>query len=138
MRRNWMCFVLAPCVATVLFAGKASAWDWFCRKTAEIPMGKTTEADHTLDRAGHPEQTVCYAHATNDCAYIGYPVGGGAACKHKGDYPAPTDGTWGWDYQGRCFKRHVFLYYWHGRRYQDGGGAYKIDGPEILKKKECD
>jgi len=130
MRRRWIVVLLGPCLVQALLVGKAFSWDW-CHKSAEIPMGTNTEADHNLDRAGHPEEVACSAHAPDDCSYIGYPVGGGAPF-HKGDYPCPTDGTWGWDYQGHCFARHEFLYWWHGRRYQGGTGSYTIDGPEVF------
>ncbi len=134
MRCGWHWLFVGCCLATGLTAGKAPA-DWCCwpHHTADIGYGTTTEADHTAERAGYPQEISCIAHPVETCAYVGYPVGGGAPCHGSGpchgDYPAPTDGTWGWDYQGRCFKRHVFLWFWHGRRYQDGLNGYKIDGP---------
>jgi hypothetical protein len=60
--------------------------------------------------------------------YVGYYVGGGAAC--RGQQRSATDGTWGWDYAGACFTRNVGLGWWHGRRYQSGSGNYKSDGPK--------
>lgn len=135
MRCGWKWVLVGCCLATG--ADRASAWwphhsAWWPHHTAEIPYGSTTEADHTMERAGYPLEVACYATPVETCAYVGYPVGGGAT--FKGDYPAPTDGTWGWDYQGRCFKRHVFLWWWHGARYQSGIGAYKIDGPHCEHK----
>src|SRR4051812_22546851 len=62
-------------------------------------------------------------------AYRGYYVGGGSAC---GGGPRFTDeGTWGWDYAGWCCPRKVFLRWTHGRLYQGGEGAYRVDGPPV-------
>lgn len=129
MRRWWKSGLIVSCLASVLLAGRSSAQ----HHSACVPLGTTTEADHTMQRAGHPDTVACYARAPDDATFIGYPVGGGAPCK-RGDYPCPTDGTWGWDYQGCWLKRHVFLYFWHGQRYQGGTGAYKVDGPRL----ECE
>jgi len=60
---------------------------------------------------------------------MGYYVGGGLAC--RGEPRHPTEGTWGWDYEGRFFCRRIWLGWGHGRRYQGGTGAYKIDGPKL-------
>src|SRR5438046_982467 len=101
MRHGWKSALIGSCLTVAVLAGDAFGWwpHWCSHKTAEIPYGDTTEADHTMERAGYPlEQSRC-AKPVETCAYVGYPVGGGAPC--KGDYPAPTDGTWGWDYQGR-------------------------------------
>jgi hypothetical protein len=73
-------------------------------------------------------QVARWARLTKGPDYIGYYVGGGAVC--RGDSRSATEGTWGWDYAGRCFTRHVWLEWWHGRRYQSGSGNYKSDGPE--------
>jgi hypothetical protein len=56
-------------------------------------------------------------------SYIGYYVGGGAAC--PGEPRFVNEGTWGWDYQGWLFPRRVMLDWWHGRRYQGGSGHYR-------------
>ena len=84
-------------------------------------------------RAGCPQTVAPWAHCSYNTSYDGYYVGGGAA--HRGDGPRfPCDGTWGWDYFGRHFDRHVALGWWHGRRYQSGGGKYDTDGPKVLHK----
>ncbi len=84
-------------------------------------------------RAGCPQTVAPWAHCSYNEAYDGYYVGGGAA--HHGDGPwFPCDGTWGWDYFGRHFDRHVALGWWHGRRYQAGGGKYDTDGPKVFHK----
>ena len=67
--------------------------------------------------------------------YVGYYVGGG--CGKGGDPRLPTEGTWGWDYQGRCFARRVWLNWCHGRRYQGGAGSYQTDGPELKALLPC-
>jgi len=76
-------------------------------------------------RAGYPESIACYARPGDSPAYIGYYVGGGSAC--RGECRDRTEGTWGWDYQG-CLPRRVALLWTHGRRYQGGTGAYRVDG----------
>ncbi len=88
---------------------------------------------HTMHRAGYPDRVACYARPSDTHAYVGYPVGGGSPC--RGDYPAPCDGTWGWDYRGCVIPRRVFLLWWHGRCDQGGTGAYKLDGPKLRHEK---
>ena len=61
--------------------------------------------------------------------YLGYYVGGGAGNPRKAEPRRSDEGTWGWDYQGWLLPRRVNLGWWHGRRDQDGTGAYKTDGP---------
>ncbi len=69
------------------------------------------------------------AQPSDNGKYFGYYVGGGAAC--HGEPRFWDEGTWGWDYCG-CLPSRVFLQWYHGRRYQGGIGAYKIDGPHLL------
>ena len=88
----------------------------------------TTDPDHTMKRAGYPENVSRLAHPSYTSADIGYTVGGGSPC--RGEYPYPHDGTWGWDYEGRCFWRRVYLLWWHNGHYQGGTGAYQTDGPK--------
>ena len=83
------------------------------------------------ERAGNPEQVSDCAGPSDTGSYIGYAVGGGAAC--GGDGPSVDDGTWGWDYQGWCWPSKVILGWWHGERYQGGEGAYKTDGPRLIQ-----
>ena len=93
------------------------------------PIGRGG-AEHTFDRAGHPEEVSKLAHPSNTPRYYGYYVGGGSP--YKGGGAGPTDGTWGWDYGG--------LFHWlqskvdlrFNNRYQGGTGAYKIDGPPVV------
>jgi len=66
---------------------------------------------------------------SNTPHYDGYWVGGGLPV--HGDAPTIEEGTFGWDYFGALFKRHVQLNWSHGRLYQGGTGAYKTDGPKL-------
>lgn len=91
-----------------------------------------TDPNHTHHRAGYPQEVACYARPSETHAYVGYYVGGGAPC--CGEPRHPTEGTWGWDYQGCLLPRRVILCWWHGRCYQGGTGAYKTDGPQCHGK----
>ena len=78
--------------------------------------------------AGGPPPIACYALPEMPWQYTGYYVGGG--CAFKGSPPDPSQGTWGWDYQGiGCLPRNVWLKWCC--RYQGGPGAYKTDGPHV-------
>jgi hypothetical protein len=81
------------------------------------------DPNHTLQRAGNPQIVAWYAQPSDTGSYIGYYVGGGAAC--RGEPRNINEGTWGWDYQGWLFPRRVALDWWHGRRYQGGIGHYR-------------
>jgi hypothetical protein len=78
-----------------------------------------------------PPRIACWAIPSNSKAYAGYYVGGGSAfcC---GQPRLETEGTWGWDYRGCWLPHRVFLQWWHGRHYQGGAGAYRVDGPRLL------
>jgi hypothetical protein len=81
---------------------------------------------------GPPPRVACYAIRSDDGHYFGYYVGGGKAC--RGQPRCINEGTWGWDYAGLVLPQRVFLQWSHGRCYKGGVGAYKIDGPQPLKK----
>lgn len=81
-------------------------------------------------RAGHPHSVAWYARPSIDQHYCGGYVGGGAV--QGGHERCPDEGTWGLDYTGALFKKHVWLRWWHGRHDQDGGGSYVTDGPRLL------
>lgn len=89
-------------------------------------------------RAGCPSEVSRCARPSDTGRYVGYQVGGGAApwCWSRADAPTPEEGTWGWDYSGLCGPSKVILGWWHGRRSQGGGGAYRTDGPRPLEKLE--
>jgi hypothetical protein len=84
-----------------------------------------------LQRAGCPQTVGWWAIPSDTGAYAAYRVGGGCPCPRLADPPQPDEGTWGWDYLGRWFHRHVILGWWHDRRYQGGTGSYQTDGPSL-------
>jgi hypothetical protein len=91
----------------------------------------TRRADvHPHVRAGCPQSIAWWAQPSNSAHYGGYYVGGGALC--HGDGRCADEGTWGWDYLGALFTKHVRLGWSHGRLYQGGAGAYETDGPKVL------
>ena len=97
--------------------------------SAEAPI---VEQPPTRPRSG-PPRIACWAHPSNTRAYGGSYIGGGSAAFCRGQPRLLTEGTWGWDYRGYLVPHRVFLQWWHGRRYQGGAGAYRIDGPNLLK-----
>jgi hypothetical protein len=118
-------------LASCLLAGLAFGEEPSCTSQAapkEVPS--SAAADHTMHRAGYPQDVARYAVPSETGHYIGYLVGGGAPC--HGAFPCPSEGTWAWDYQG-CIPRRIALGWWHGR-YQGGTGAYKSDGPRVLHR----
>ncbi len=76
-----------------------------------------------------PPPVAWWAVFGRTAAYRGYYVGGGTPC--RGDARACDEGTWGWDYQGRCCLPKVWLSWTHGRKRQGGEGAYKTEGPPV-------
>jgi hypothetical protein len=85
-------------------------------------------------RAGQPQEVSRFARPSDVNRSIGYYIGGGALNRHRADPPTLIDGTWGWDYTGGLFRRRVDLGWWHGRRFQGGSGAYKTDGPKLIRE----
>lgn len=61
---------------------------------------------------------------------VGYVGGGGSFL--LGGPRTPSEGTFGLDYRGHWFSRHVWLLWNHGRKHQGGAGAYASDGPKII------
>ena len=124
-------FLLAVCVAAQL--GRVAPAGELHRHLDPDPVRPEcvapSSADHTLDRAGHPERVSCLAEPSNTPHYTGRYVGGG--CAHRGDDRGPNDGTWGWDYCGWFMSHHPWLGWCHGRRCQGGVGAYQTDGPHV-------
>jgi hypothetical protein len=99
-----------------------------CALAVGAPPADSWEEHH---RAGNPTAIAPWARPSWSPAYGGYSVGGGCPFPRKGEPGHPSEGTWGWDYFGKCFSRRVDLLWWHGRRYQGGTGAYKTDGPKL-------
>lgn len=56
-------------------------------------------------------------------------MGGGVPFCGEGRYT--DEGTWAIDYDG-ILRKHVWLLWTHGRRYQGGTEGYKTDGPRLL------
>jgi hypothetical protein len=126
-KRAVICIIIAlPLIASARAAGP---WHGGHGKHYDPPPHPRSPDRHR--RAGCPQKVAHWAHCSYNTAYDGYYVGGGAV--HRGDPPCfPADGVWGWDYFGRHFDRHVDLGWWHGRRYQAGGGKCNTDGPKLL------
>ncbi|MCY2946062.1 MAG: hypothetical protein NT142_16320 [Planctomycetota bacterium] len=83
-------------------------------------------------RVGHPDQIQNHALSQGDEDNVGLLIGGGAPkffspSIRKIEEPKDDEGTWGWDYAGRWFPSRVSLGWWHGRKFQSGEGAYKVD-----------
>jgi hypothetical protein len=95
---------------------------------------KSSPPQDDIRRAGQPQEISRLAQPIQPTRMIGYYIGGGALNRYKADVALPTDGTWGLDYTGGLFRRRVDLGWWHGRRYQGGAGAYKTDGPKLIRE----
>jgi hypothetical protein len=100
---------------------------FFCKE-----LGPQPGEDQYL-RAGRPREVHHCAYPSDTGHYVMYRVGGGAASAHKGEPPYPDEGTWGWDYPGRCIYSKIDLL-WHHGRYQGGVGSYRTDGPAPVKQ----
>jgi hypothetical protein len=85
---------------------------------------------HEMSRSGCPTQVAPWAIPRNTCAYSGYYVGGGAH-SYSDSGRCPDQGTWGWDYVGRCVTPIVRLGWHHPPRAQGGTGSYEPDGPRL-------
>ena len=123
---------LVALFALAILAMAACGPDPGTAATASITILRRTRVPLIATGAPAARSALLIGHtARTTRAYDGYYVGGGAV--HHGDGPRfPTDGTWGWDYFGRHFDRRVDLGWWHGRRYQAGGGKYTTDGPKLF------
>ncbi|MGE3808821.1 MAG: hypothetical protein AB7K24_29500, partial [Gemmataceae bacterium] len=108
---------------------------------AKCVYDKLRYLDHTMERAGNPQELRHHAAPSDTGAYVGYYVGGGVRCSKVGHGPGPHDGTWGWDYAGCRLHRCIQLLWSDRGRYQGGTGQYKTDGPrprEQLKEKKAE
>jgi len=101
------------------------------RKLDQPRYGKHP-APHTLARAGQPQRERRLSLPTYTPAYDAGWVGGGAS--FRGDSPRINEGVWGRDYVGLIYPRIVWPHWLHGRRQQGGTGAYKSDGPRLIKR----
>lgn len=94
-----------------------------------LAVGQEPPAPPPPGYGAYPLCVAPWAQPGRTPAYVGYYVGGGLP--KRGEPNCPDEGTWGWDYQGRCLRRRVWLWWSHGRRYQGGTGAYQTDGPDL-------
>jgi hypothetical protein len=87
-----------------------------------------------MQRAGFPLEQSCLAKSTNPRAYTGYYVGGSQ--KSNCNCRCRNEGTWGWDYVGKCkwMTPLVRLNFAHPPRFQGGPGSYAPDGPRPCEK----
>lgn len=92
-------------------------------------VSKDCESYDRHARAGWPQCVAPWARASFGPYESGGYIGGGAP--FHGDCRCGHEGTWGWDYNGRLFNKHIWLGWHHGRRNQGGTGAYKSDGPHF-------
>lgn len=96
-------------------------------RAADDGQPMSSAPDHTFARAGNSNMVSKLAGPSLTRGNILIPVGGGVpAIVHKrSSGPAgPLDGTWGMDWSGRWFHRHVNLRYAFAPRLQGGAGAY--------------
>ena len=100
---------------------------------AEAPSLYAPPSCQEIKRAGHPRQIARWARPQNVCAYSGYFVGGGSDSYHS-LARCPDQGTWGWDFVGRCCAPTVKLGWTNPPRVQAGTGSYEPDGPHCCKK----
>jgi len=121
--------IVAACSAAISIADEPPVDDWSAAIN-ELPCD-SLYAPPTIDderRAGYPHELSRLARFENRCTYTGYYVGGGE--KSNSNCRSIDDGTWGWDYFGRCYHRLVRLDFGHPSRYQGGEGQYQPDGPK--------
>lgn len=88
-----------------------------------------------MKRAGFPAEQSYLAKSEDPCAYTGYYVGGSQSSNcNRGR--CCNEGTWGWDYVGKCFciSPRVRLNFHHPPHYQGGPGNYEPDGPRAREK----
>lgn len=121
MKRVVFCMWLALGISC---ANKAGAAD------DGIPMD--ANPDHSWKQSGWANLTSRFARPTNTAAYGGYWVGGAGVSKRKSTGPEPLDGTYGRDYFGRNFMRHVVLGWTNPPKSKGGTGSYATDkGPHV-------
>jgi hypothetical protein len=111
----------------------AEAGVFFHHHEGTPPPGCPRYIEHSYPRAGYPYLVSPCARPAITPAFVGYYVGGGAAC--LGCPRRVEEGTWAFDYRGHWIPRHIGLGWSHGRLYQGGIGAYEPDGhpvPDVI------
>jgi hypothetical protein len=129
-RRSWA-LSCAVCVFVlgVVFALPTAA----LAADAEQPKYCRPPEDGNV-RSGCPQCISRLAAPSDNCHFSGDYVGGDTLL--HGQNRCTADGTWGWDYDGLLFAKHIWLGWSHGARYQGGTGAYRTDGPKLLHDAE--
>lgn len=131
---------LASCVA-VRADDESRRFHLFARrhqkKEGTPPPGAPRDIPNTDERAGYPRTFSDHLEPSATSGGIGYYVGGGSSFwRGRREGPYRWEGTWGWDETGAShFRRRVVLGWSHGRRYQGGAGAYRVDGrtpPDVV------
>jgi hypothetical protein len=103
-------------------------------------MGRPATERHLFQgnqfaRAGNPQCLSHFARPTDSPHETGYFIGGGARTRAAAGQPRSiTDGTWGTDYTGILFPKHIELNWWHGQRAQGGGLGYRNVAPRVLHR----
>ena len=83
------------------------------------------------EQAGYPRSVAWWAIPSDACGFTMYRIGGDCPLPRLAEPPRPDEGTWGWDYVGRWWHRHVILGWWHERRPETGASTYRTDGPNL-------
>jgi hypothetical protein len=117
-----------------LLAGDRFSKPALTKHRSHVPVRRDHRSEDGRQRAGNPQNIAPWARPSNGPHYDGYYVGGGAAWGGQPRYV--LEGTWGWDYFGHLFDKHIALGWWHGQRYQGGAGKYETDGPKIFHREE--
>jgi hypothetical protein len=115
-------------IQAVIVSAFVGAWT---SGNSSMPTVCAPDSHDGHHRSGHPERLACYAQPSNDCNYSSGYVGGGSQFHGCGRFA--QEGTWGRDYCGWLVSHRPWLKWSHGRRNQGGSGAYKTDGPHLLK-----
>ena len=113
-RATYYRLIYLVCLSSLIGSSRSDAFD---------------RQEHSMKRAGNPQNVAHWAIPSPNHRYVGYYVGGGTT--FGGEPRQVDDGVWGVDYQGGFLPRRVIQTFSHGRRYQGGTGAYKTDGPRV-------
>jgi len=122
--------------ACLLLLGTVPAW----AHDLTPSMGRPATERHLFQgnqfaRAGNPQCLSRFARPTDSPHETGYFIGGGARTRAAAGQPrSVTDGTWGTDYTGILFPKHIELNWWHGQRAQGGGLGYRTVAPRVLHR----
>ena len=131
VRANAAAFTWLPFAADGMPARGHDLTPWMGRPATER---RHFQGD-PFTRAGNPQCVSPLAAPPESPHEVGYYAGGGARTRAaRGEERHENEGIWGVDYGGILFPKHVELGWWHGARYQGGSGAYRADGPRLVRK----